>query len=67
VALSILAIPLLSMSAVFIGLWLAGIELNMSAMMGMTMIVGIFRQVAIFYFSEYQSLIERKTRNAWRH
>lgn len=56
IALSILAIPLLSISAVFIGLWVTGIELNISAMMGMTMIVGIVTEVAIFYFSEYQSL-----------
>lgn len=58
IALSILAIPLLSISAVFIGLWVTGIELNISAMMGMTMIVGIVTEVAIFYFSEYQSLPE---------
>ncbi|MHB8167373.1 MAG: efflux RND transporter permease subunit, partial [Sulfuricella sp.] len=56
IAFSILAIPLLSISAVFIGLWATGIELNISAMMGMTMIVGIVTEVAIFYFSEYQSL-----------
>ncbi len=42
------------MAAVFIGLWLTGTELNISAMMGMTMIVGIVTEVAIFYFSEFQ-------------
>ncbi|MHB1231069.1 MAG: efflux RND transporter permease subunit [Burkholderiales bacterium] len=56
-ALAILAIPLLAASAVFIGLWVAGIELNISAMMGMTMIIGIVTEVAIFYFSEYRDLI----------
>jgi CzcA family heavy metal efflux pump len=56
VALSILAIPLLAVSAVFVGLWATGIELNISAMMGMTMIVGIVTEVAIFYFSEYRDL-----------
>lgn len=56
-ALAILSIPLLAVSAVFIGLWLTGIELNISAMMGMTMIVGIVTEVAIFYFSEYRELI----------
>ena len=56
IAFAILAIPLLSISAVFIGLWATGIELNISAMMGMTMIVGIVTEVAIFYFSEFQSL-----------
>jgi CzcA family heavy metal efflux pump len=58
-ALSILAIPLLAVSAVFVGLWLAGIELNISAMMGMTMIIGIVTEVAIFYFSEYRDLIQK--------
>jgi len=56
VAAAIMAIPLLSLSAVFIGLWASGIELNISALMGMTMIVGIVTEVAIFYFSEYQDL-----------
>ncbi|GBL46701.1 cobalt-zinc-cadmium resistance protein CzcA [Sulfuriferula multivorans] len=56
-ALAILAIPLLAVSAVFIGLWVTGIELNISAMMGMTMIIGIVTEVAIFYFSEYRDLI----------
>jgi CzcA family heavy metal efflux pump len=52
VAVSILCTSLLSVSAVFIGLWLTGIELNISAMMGMTMIIGIVTEVAVFYFSE---------------
>ena len=56
VALAILLMPLLSLSAVFTGLWVTGIELNISAMMGMTMIVGIVTEVAIFFFSEYFSL-----------
>lgn len=56
IALSILAMPLLATSSVFIGLWLTGIELNVSAMMGMTMIIGIVTEVAIFYFSEYFKL-----------
>ena len=56
-ALAILAIPLLAVSAVFTGLWLTGIELNISAMMGMTMIIGIVTEVAIFYFSEFRDLV----------
>lgn len=52
VALAILAMPLLALPAVFIGLWVTGIQLNISSMMGMTMIVGIVTEVAIFYFSE---------------
>lgn len=58
VALSVMAIPIMSLSAVFVALWITDIELNISAMMGMTMIVGIVTEVAIFYFSEYQVLIE---------
>ncbi|TAL70957.1 MAG: efflux RND transporter permease subunit [Burkholderiaceae bacterium] len=58
-ALSILAMPLLAVSAVFVGLWLTGIELNISAMMGMTMIIGIVTEIAIFYFSEYRDLIDK--------
>lgn len=56
VALSIMAVPLLAVSAVFIGLWASDIELNISSMMGMTMSVGIVTEVAIFYFSEYHDL-----------
>ena len=56
IALAIMAIPLLAVSAVFIGLWVTGIELNISAMMGMTMIIGIVTEVAIFYFSEYRDV-----------
>ncbi|PYE16712.1 CzcA family heavy metal efflux pump [Paraburkholderia silvatlantica] len=57
VALAVMAMPLLAVGAVFIGLWVTGIELNISAMMGMTMIVGIVTEVAIFYVSEFQGLV----------
>ena len=56
-AIAIMVSPLLAMAAVFTGLWLTGIELNISAMMGMTMIVGIVTEVSIFYFSEYHELL----------
>jgi len=55
-ALSILVTALLAVSAVFIGLWFTHIDLNISAIMGMTMIIGIVTEVAIFYFSEQQEL-----------
>jgi CzcA family heavy metal efflux pump len=58
IVFAIMLIPVLSLSAVFIGLWMTGTELNISAMMGMTMIVGIVTEVAIFYFSEYRELAE---------
>src|SRR5579883_807099 len=57
VALGILAMPLIATTAVFIGLWLTGVELNITAMMGMTMVIGIVTEIAIFYFSEYRQLI----------
>ncbi len=60
-AAAILAMPLLATGMVFIGLWLTGIELNITAMMGMTMIVGIVTEVSIFYFSEYRELVRRGT------
>ncbi|GLQ94896.1 efflux RND transporter permease subunit [Dyella acidisoli] len=56
VALVIMLMPLLAIGAVFMGLWVTGIELNISAMMGMTMIVGIVTEVAIFYFSELEDV-----------
>jgi CzcA family heavy metal efflux pump len=58
-AAAILAMPLLATGTVFIGLWITGIELNITAMMGMTMIVGIVTEVSIFYFSEYQDLVHQ--------
>ena len=64
VALAIMAIPLLAVSAVFIGLWVTHIELNISAMMGMTMIIGIVTEVGIFYFSEYEAVAPDMPRDA---
>ena len=55
-ALAILAMPLLAVAAVFAGLWVTGIELNITSMMGLTMIIGIVTEVAIFYFSELVEL-----------
>ena len=55
-ALAMLGCTLLALSAVTIGLWLTRTELNISSMMGMTMIVGIATEVAIFYVSELVSL-----------
>jgi len=52
----VMATSLLSTGAVFVGLWLTGVELNITAMMGMVMIIGIATEMAIFLVSEYQSL-----------
>ncbi|MDE2422846.1 MAG: efflux RND transporter permease subunit [Betaproteobacteria bacterium] len=56
IALSILLMPIAAIPAIFIGLWLTRVEFNISAMMGMTMIIGIITEVAILFFTEYQSL-----------
>jgi multidrug efflux pump subunit AcrB len=56
-AIAIILMPVLAMPAVFIGLWMTGIQLNITAMMGMTMVIGIVTEVAIFYFSEYEALL----------
>lgn len=52
VVASALCIVLLAASAVFVGLWVTGTELNISALMGLTMVVGIITELAIFYFAE---------------
>ncbi|MEA3030700.1 MAG: hypothetical protein QOG13_2025 [Sphingomonadales bacterium] len=43
---------LLSAAAVLIGLWVTGIELNISALMGLTMVVGMVTELVIFYLAE---------------
>ncbi|HEY5410674.1 MAG TPA: efflux RND transporter permease subunit, partial [Caulobacteraceae bacterium] len=57
VAFAILMAPLAAATAVAIGLWITGVELNIMALMGMTMIIGIATEVAIFYFTEYEARI----------
>ena len=52
----VLGCSALSTTAVFAGLWLTGIELNITAIMGMTMIIGIGAEMAIFLVSEYVAL-----------
>jgi multidrug efflux pump subunit AcrB len=52
----IIVSSLISTGAVFLGLWITGVELNITAMMGMVMIIGISTEMAVFLFSEYQML-----------
>ncbi len=54
--LAIMATSLLSTTAVFTGLYVTAVQLNITALMGMTMIVGIATEMAIFYVSEYTTL-----------
>lgn len=56
VALAMLLVPLFAVAGVFIGLWITGTEFNITSRMGMTMIVGIVTEIAIFYYSEFRSL-----------
>ncbi|MGN6820809.1 MAG: efflux RND transporter permease subunit [Sphingomonas sp.] len=43
---------LLSAAAVLAGLWVTGIELNISALMGLTMVVGMVTELVIFFLAE---------------
>jgi CzcA family heavy metal efflux pump len=63
----IITCSLLSTTAVFTALWLTGVDLNITALMGMTMIIGIGTEMAIFYVSEYAELVrEMDPRRALR-
>jgi len=55
-ALIVMGCSLFSVTAVFIALWVCGVNLNITAMMGMTMIIGMGTEMAIFYVSEYVAL-----------
>ncbi len=56
----IIGTSLLSTSAVFTGLFVTGIQLNITAIMGMVMIVGIATEMAIFFVSEFTHLRETR-------
>jgi multidrug efflux pump subunit AcrB len=56
VAAVMLLTTLLSIPAVFIGLWWTRTELNVTSLMGLTMVLGIVTEVGIFYYCEYQDL-----------
>ncbi len=63
VMVSILATSMLALVGVFAGLWLTGTARNITAMMGMTMIIGMVTEIAIFYFAELD-VRERPDSNA---
>ncbi|MDB5710431.1 MAG: efflux transporter permease subunit, partial [Sphingomonas bacterium] len=68
----IITCSLLSTTAVFTALWLTGVDLNITALMGMTMIIGIGTEMAIFYMSELEEMshhmpIRQAIREASRH
>ena len=62
IAVTILVMPLTAAAAVAIGLAVTGSELNIMALMGATMILGITTEVAIFYFTEYEVLLGQGVR-----
>lgn len=43
---------LLSAAMVLVGLWISGIELDISALMGLTMVVGMVTELVIFFLAE---------------
>ncbi|HZV09734.1 MAG TPA: efflux RND transporter permease subunit, partial [Novosphingobium sp.] len=53
--IGVMATVLLSVAAVLLGLWMTGIELDISALMGLTMVVGMVSELAIFYLFELDS------------
>ncbi len=56
-AATVMGLSLLSTGAVFAGLYVTGIPLNITALMGLVMIIGIATEMAIFYVSEFQRLL----------
>jgi multidrug efflux pump subunit AcrB len=50
--LAAIATVLLSAACVLCGLWLTGIELDISALMGLTMVVGMVTELIVFFFAE---------------
>jgi multidrug efflux pump subunit AcrB len=50
-----IATVLLSAASVLCGLWLTGTELDISALMGLTMVVGMVTELVIFYLAELPS------------
>jgi len=54
---AIVAMPLLAAAAVGLGLIITGTELDIMALMGLTMVIGIVTEVAIFYFTEFDHLL----------
>jgi CzcA family heavy metal efflux pump len=55
-AIAMMLTTLLAVAGVYLGLWLTGTEFNITSRMGMTMIIGIVTEIAIFYYSEYRDL-----------
>ncbi|MDR4496933.1 MAG: efflux RND transporter permease subunit [Candidatus Scalindua sp.] len=55
-AIAMILTTLLALVPVFIGLWLTHTDLTITAMMGLTMIVGIVTEAEVFFYSEYRDV-----------
>jgi len=53
--IAVIGTVLLSTTAVLFGLWLTGTELDISALMGLTMVVGMLTELAIFFLAELKA------------
>lgn len=67
IVFSILVMTLLTLPGMFLGLYLTNTELNISSMMGMTMVIGMVTEIAIFYFSELNTSTEQNKKNKLIH
>ncbi len=56
VTIAMMLTTLFAIAGVYIGLWVTQTEFNITSRMGMTMIVGIVTEIAIFYYSEFREL-----------
>ncbi|MFN2623372.1 MAG: efflux RND transporter permease subunit [Chthoniobacterales bacterium] len=56
IAIATMLTTLFAVAGVYLGLWITRTEFNITSRMGMTMIVGIVTEIAIFYLSEYRDL-----------
>lgn len=56
ISIAIITAPLMAVAGVLLGLWLTGQTLNITSLMGLTMIIGIVTEVAVFYFFEVNRL-----------
>jgi multidrug efflux pump subunit AcrB len=66
VPVAVLIVSGLACVSVMLGLWVTGSELDISSLMGLTMVVGISAETAIFYMTEwFACLRERDARDAF--
>jgi CzcA family heavy metal efflux pump len=56
---AILVMDLFAATAVFSGLWWTGTELNISSLMGLTMIIGISSEAAVFFMTQWKDSLAR--------